>query len=1053
MTKTLINRMGINLMKFQHTMRLKLASQINTTDLSNGYPIRNFSKTIMLKDGSRGSLQTDLAMERQNHQREFLNAIINRHAEFKSHYTHLDNQWKEIMKQVPKAYSQREKRKQAKAEKMERDRLLALKFDDEDAYRKLLANTKNERLTHLLNQTDAYLKQISDLIQQQQEGIQPMNTVEEEPQTKKSYYSMIHRFVEKITEQPKMLIGGVLKDYQLNGLQWLVSLYNNKLNGILADEMGLGKTIQTISLLAYLIETKHVNGPFLIVAPLSTLPNWSGEFEKWIPNVTKVVYKGAPNTRKKLQKELVPGKFTICLSTFDFVIKDEEILSKIFWNYIIIDEGHRMKNHKSKLTQTLCKYYKANNRLILTGTPLQNNLPELWSLLNFLLPSIFNSVETFEDWFNAPFALTTGEKMVMNEEESLLLIRRLHKVLRPFLLRRLKSEVEDELPDKVERVILCDMSAMQKKMYYNMGTKGMVTVKDRNGGNQNTLMNTIMQLRKICNHPYLFDKNREYPIDRNLWRASGKFQLLDRILPKLKSAGHRVLLFSQMTATMNILEEYLLLKEMKYLRLDGSTKSEERGDLLKKFNEPDSPYFIFILSTRAGGLGLNLQTADTVILFDSDWNPQMDLQAQDRAHRIGQNKLVLVLRIVTVNSVEGKMLERANWKLDMDNKVIKAGKYHDKAKGQDRNDMLLSLLREDHNVLGQEVTSDEDINKIIARNDNEVQLFQEMDKEREIEDYAIWEEEGNEGPLPPPLMTEDELPEWMSDDYVPPVENIPEIRYGRSGRPITSYKHMDDSGDDWNDPKCSLSDQDDSDEAYDENATTSSIYGGDQIIEDDDNEIEVEQYQPNKKKRSTSSAKSQPPPRRTSQAPLVALPAQPQVQPQPLIQPPMQTVVISPVQPVIASLASPRETLATVVSPKKRRAEADLERPGYDKKYENLKKQYRKIMEKVSRVKNNTTNKFRWESFSHVVDNRLPITFQYVSHQIEKDYYQNPMNFVNDFTTMLNFVKSSYAEGSQMWHDASVLESIFKVECQKLLFEKFNDKKRKTNTDRTDSSE
>lgn len=497
---------------------------------------------------------------------------------------------------------------------------------------------------------------------------------------KNSYYGVAHRIRERITEQASILVGGSLKQYQIKGLEWLVSLYNNNLNGILADEMGLGKTIQTIALITYLMERKKVNGPFLIIVPLSTLSNWVNEFARWAPSVINIVYKGDPVQRRNLSTLLKTGKFNVLSTTYEYVIRDKACLAKIRWRYMIIDEGHRMKNHHCKLTQILNTFYIAPHRLLLTGTPLQNKLPELWALLNFLLPSIFKSVTTFEQWFNAPFA-TTGEKVELNQEETLLIIRRLHKVLRPFLLRRLKKEVESQLPDKVEYIIKCDMSALQRIIYHHMKNNGVILTDDKSGKNgTKTLMNTIMQLRKICNHPFIFQDIEEklsehlgYPNGiingPEIYRASGKFELLDRILPKLKATGHRVLMFCQMTSLMTVMEDYLVYRNYKYLRLDGGTKSEERGDLLAMFNNPESDYFLFVLSTRAGGLGLNLQKADTVIIFDSDWNPHQDLQAQDRAHRIGQKNEVRVLRLMTVNSVEEKILAAARYKLNVDSKV------------------------------------------------------------------------------------------------------------------------------------------------------------------------------------------------------------------------------------------------------------------------------------------------------------------------------------------------------------------------------------------------
>lgn len=296
-----------------------------------------------------------------------------------------------------------------------------------------------------------------------------------------------------------------------------------------------------------------------------------------------------------------------------------------------------MKNAESKFAVTLGTQYSTRYRVLLTGTPLMNDLSELWSLLNFLLPAVFNSSESFDSWFSAPFAQFSGSnqgeeegEMLLSNEERILVIHRLHELLRPFMLRRVKSEVLDQLPEKVEKVLRCELSSWQKELYKQISQKAVV---DTGGLGSTTsvpnrgLNNIVMQLRKVCNHPYLFTPEG-YHINDTIIRSSGKFALLDQMLPKLKLAGHRVLMFTQMTAVMTILEDYFALRGYLSLRLDGSTPAEEREKRMYKFNAPDSPYFIFLLSTRAGGLGLNLTSADTVIIFDSDWNPMQDLQAQ-----------------------------------------------------------------------------------------------------------------------------------------------------------------------------------------------------------------------------------------------------------------------------------------------------------------------------------------------------------------------------------------------------------------------------------------
>lgn len=378
------------------------------------------------------------------------------------------------------------------------------------------------------------------------------------------------------------------------------------------------------------MEFKQNLGPFLVIVPLSTLSNWQNEFSKWCPAARTVCYKGTPNQRKEIYKDQIrSGHFNVLLTTYEYIIKDKKFLRRIEWQYAIVDEGHRMKNAQSKFAVTLGTQYVTKYRILLTGTPLMNDLSELWSLLNFLLPSIFNSVETFDQWFSAPFSQFSantandaeGEQLLSNEER-ILVIHRLHELLRPFMLRRVKSEVLDQLPEKIEKVLRCDLSSWQKELYKQISKKavadsnalglGEVAVPTRG------LNNIVMQLRKVANHPYLFTPEG-YMINDKIIQSSGKFALLDQMLPKLKMAGHRVLMFTQMTAVMNILEDYFSYRGYLSLRLDGSTPAEEREKRMYKFNSPDSPYFIFLLSTRAGGLGLNLTAADTVIILDSDW--------------------------------------------------------------------------------------------------------------------------------------------------------------------------------------------------------------------------------------------------------------------------------------------------------------------------------------------------------------------------------------------------------------------------------------------------
>ncbi|KAI5970402.1 snf21 [Candida margitis] len=697
-----------------------------------------------------------------------------------------------LPKQINNFHQITEKEESKKLEKNAKSRLQALKANDEEAYLKLLDETKDHRITHLLKQTNQFLDSLTEQVRAQQDEAdgnlgtprsaspEVMATTaaitedgsggvlvnsKDELREKTDYYEVAHKVKEKIVEQPTILVGGKLKEYQIKGLEWMVSLYNNHLNGILADEMGLGKTIQSISLITYLIEKKH-ESKFLVIVPLSTITNWTLEFEKWAPSVKIIVYKGSQQQRRSLQSDVRYGNFQVMLTTYEYVIRERPLLAKFHYSHMIIDEGHRMKNANSKLSQTLRQYYKTKNRLILTGTPLQNNLPELWALLNFVLPKIFNSVKSFDEWFNTPFANTGAqEKIELTEEESLLVIRRLHKVLRPFLLRRLKKDVEKDLPDKVEKVLKCNLSGLQYVLYQQMLKHNALFVGAEVGGAKSGikgLNNKIMQLRKICNHPFVFEEV-ETVLDSSkltndlIWRTSGKFELLDRILPKFKKSGHRVLMFFQMTQIMDIMEDFLRFRDLKYLRLDGSTKADERQDMLKVFNAPDSDYFCFLLSTRAGGLGLNLQTADTVVIFDTDWNPHQDLQAQDRAHRIGQKNEVRILRLITNDSVEEVILERAHQKLDIDGKVIQAGKFDNKSTAEEQEEFLKRLLEADATGGDNDENDsldDEELNEILARSEQERELFTKLDEERKQHDQYGQHR----------LIEKDELPKIFTED-------------------------------------------------------------------------------------------------------------------------------------------------------------------------------------------------------------------------------------------------------------------------------------------------
>jgi SWI/SNF-related matrix-associated actin-dependent regulator of chromatin subfamily A member 5 len=486
------------------------------------------------------------------------------------------------------------------------------------------------------------------------------------------------------------------REYQLEGLNWMIRLHENGINGILADEMGLGKTLQSISILSYLYEYKNVTGPHLVMVPKSTLSNWCNEFARFAPAFRVLRFHGNKEERQALvDTHLKPirmrdddREWDVLITTYEILNLEKAPLSKLAWRYLIIDEAHRLKNEESMFAKTV-RLLNTEHRLLLTGTPLQNNLHELWALLNFLLPDVFSSSEQFDEWFN----LEVGDTEVKQR-----MISQLHKLLRPFMLRRLKADVEKSLLPKSEIILFTGMSEVQRNLYKNILRRNIDEINNLNGSNseqsRTAILNIVMQLRKCCNHPYLFpniEDRSQHPLGDHLFTSCGKMYLLHKLLVKMKERGHRVLIFTQMTRMLDILEDYLFGQGYLYCRIDGNTSYEDREDRIFDFNRENSDKFVFLLSTRAGGLGINLQTADTVILYDSDWNPQADLQAQDRAHRIGQKKPVQVFRLVTDDSVEVKVVERAQQKLKLDAMVVQQGRLQDKEKKMTKSDLLDTL--------------------------------------------------------------------------------------------------------------------------------------------------------------------------------------------------------------------------------------------------------------------------------------------------------------------------------------------------------------------------
>ncbi|KAJ3451916.1 kismet isoform c [Anaeramoeba flamelloides] len=624
---------------------------------------------------------------------------------------------------------------------------------------------------------------------------------------KKVITSKNYKKWEEKTESPKYKNDMKLRSYQVEGLNWLSFNWNINRNGILADQMGLGKSIQTIAILEYLKNEKNINGPFLVIVPLSTLSNWEREFERW-SNLNSLTYHGTTKSRaiirqnelfyrgqrrvlpqhwgvdpdaeqskggelssdddeedeytkkkrainnilfnndnknndnkskrksnynynyqrnlkfyqqqfnnelegnlfdeienlKKDQEELKKinkyfreqehgqdnndqeideeelfsnlkitdleienkiFKFDVLITTYEMAVADKLFLSRIDWEHMVLDEGHKLKNYQSKTYLELFQY-QSEHILLLTGTPLQNNIEELWALLHFLEPIKFQDREGFIKQFGDMKDSTQVEK--------------LHKVLKPHLLRRLKTDVEKSIAPKEETIIEVELTKFQKQ-YYRAVLKRNIQFLSQ--GNSSTkiprLVNVVMQLRKICNHPYLIQGAEEFANQdlitkddkmKTLIMNSGKFVLLDKLLTKLKNQGSKVLIFSQMVKVLDIIEEYFNFKEYNYERIDGSIRGNVRQSAIDRFMDEKYERFAFLLCTRAGGLGINLTSANTVIIFDSDWNPQNDIQAMDRCHRIGQTKLVKVYRLITRNTYEREMFDRASKKLGLDHAVL-----------------------------------------------------------------------------------------------------------------------------------------------------------------------------------------------------------------------------------------------------------------------------------------------------------------------------------------------------------------------------------------------
>eukprot|EP00123_Amoebidium_parasiticum_P014609 comp22573_c4_seq2/m.34455 comp22573_c4_seq2/g.34455 ORF comp22573_c4_seq2/g.34455 comp22573_c4_seq2/m.34455 type:complete len:1193 (-) comp22573_c4_seq2:174-3752(-) len=492
-----------------------------------------------------------------------------------------------------------------------------------------------------------------------------------------------------LPESPAYKGGHVLLDYQLEGLNWMVDAWYHKKSCILADEMGLGKTVQAMSFIHHLHTALKYRGPFLVIAPLSTIPHWKREFEGWT-DMNVLIYHGSAASREIMREnefyfsnskgQAIPHlyRFHVLITTYEMITKDTKYLKNIPWRAAVVDEAHRLKNTNCRL-QTELRGYTIPHRVLLSGTPLQNNVEEVWSLLNFMSPDQFDDKEGFLEKFGN----------LETEEE----VMELQNVLKKYMLRRVKEDVQKSIAPKQETIIQVELTTIQKQYYRAIFEKNFKFL--AKGMSAPNLNNIAMELRKCCLHPYLINGCEEMTLaqagDRHAMEvmvtASGKMVLLDKLLPKLKAGGHRVLIFSQMTKCLDLLEDYVNWKGYGYERIDGSITGDLRQQAIDRFSKPDSDKFVFLLSTKAGGLGINLVAADTVIIYDSDWNPQVDLQAMDRCHRIGQTKPVNVYRLITRHSVENQLLHRAQAKRKLEKLVVHKGSF----KGVDKAGVVLDM--------------------------------------------------------------------------------------------------------------------------------------------------------------------------------------------------------------------------------------------------------------------------------------------------------------------------------------------------------------------------
>lgn len=527
-----------------------------------------------------------------------------------------------------------------------------------------------------------------------------------------------------------------LFDYQREGVEWMLQLWETGNGGVLGDEMGLGKTVQVVALLAALQISGKLDEPSLIIAPSTLLRQWIRELNTWWPPLRTILLhsSSAAFNETKNVKSFINGyypKTHVFITSYGTCQSSglNRILTSLKWNSVILDEGHKIRNPDAQIT-LICKQLHSSKRFVLSGTPIQNNLNELWSLFDFVHPNLLGSLPLFKAELALPINIGGyTNASLFQVQTSYKCACTLRDLIKPFLLRRLKRNVlmnNKSLPEKKEEIVFCKITPYQRKLYESFIFSDEV---DAIIERKRNLLAGIDILRKICNHPDLLehvksnyeleDEESDYEeqegylkhtVSNDLMKSfcnlqkpsdpierSGKLKVLEKILELWHRQGHRVLIFCQTRQMLNLIEEFLgtgARKEFKYLRMDGTTAIKQRLQMVDRFNAPNSPFFLFLLTTRVGGLGINLTGADRVIIYDPDWNPSTDLQARERVYRLGQTRPVSILRLITAGTIEEKIYHRQIFKQFLTQRILEDPKQTRFFKAADLHD-LFELNAED----------------------------------------------------------------------------------------------------------------------------------------------------------------------------------------------------------------------------------------------------------------------------------------------------------------------------------------------------------------------